>query len=439
MHFEEISPDTREAWLGNCLLRERDGTIKYHCQASVWTDSIDGFHDVLESHLESTPYALEWLEQALRAPHYVRQHFKSPRLEALRSAVSRATPVVLGRMVRVNGSAGELRSEDLEVRTLPFDPLEDMSKVAFWDRPWIAPGLKELLFDAPGVDDPMHTYLLVDAGLRAKVVGLFDLDTDPPDVPIQCLFRGEAAIEYKDVAPYLIDLTLPETAWDDPEKVPAFHRGFFADHQNVDTGYIIRSSSTLEEVVRHFRKFTRVRMQEDDRWVYFRFDDPRSIGDIVRALEPEDLHRFLGHHRLVVLGKAHVQSFSVTKPMEDPERANLPPFTMKPAYISAAGDMRRRQVKDKVHAYLSEHASGFSAKDKTEQSRILDTLLIQALQYGFRIEQATADFALASVLHGQSLDNDPTCAAIIRSDKHQIDKARLMVHEMIYRASGNEE
>lgn len=138
---------------------------------------------------------------------------------------------------------------------------------------WITPELKGVLFGQPETGPSLRTYLLVDATLRKAVSKVFDLDM--LDVEVRCLFKGEAAEDWKESAPYLIDMTLPDAACDDPSQVPAFHRSFVADHWGQFTGILVRSSAPMDTIWRHFRRFTRVQVEEDMRWSLFRFWDPR--------------------------------------------------------------------------------------------------------------------------------------------------------------------
>lgn len=165
--------------------------------------------------------------------------------------------------------------EYLTITEHEIEPLPDQSGMPFWDKEWIAPELKELLFRQPEEGAKLRTYFIVDATLRKNITGVFDLDSGLVDVPIQCLFKGEKAEELKEAAPYLIDMTLPDGAWDDGDLVPSFHKSFFANHCGQNTGIFIRTPALFADVWGHFRKFPRIQVEDDKRWVYFRFWDPR--------------------------------------------------------------------------------------------------------------------------------------------------------------------
>ncbi|WP_298362581.1 DUF4123 domain-containing protein [uncultured Litoreibacter sp.] len=142
-----------------------------------------------------------------------------------------------------------------------------------------APVLTDLLFNQN--DNPLRTYLLVDPTLRKQVTELFDLDAI--DVPITCLFNGAAAEEQQEVAPYLIDMTFDE------ESPSLFHRDFFANHWGQGTGIFLRSPASLEELKKHFRRFTKLKRTQDDGWYFFRFWDPAIASVYFRTIADSQL------------------------------------------------------------------------------------------------------------------------------------------------------
>ena len=216
-----------------------------------------------------------------------------------------------------------------------FGQLPDQSKI--WppmDRTWIDPQLKDLLFsqslpkehqhilspppvtsssgeaayqEADDFSQPLiRTYFIADAHLRRKITKVFDLNDPtrwklrpPGGEPVQgpngneghvryrSLFKGEAAEELKEVAPYLFEITLPELAYQEDKQVPRFHKAFFQElhdeaareraggKTHLDTGIFIRTTQRFEEVWKHFRKFTRIQ-DENGKWYLWRFWDAKN-------------------------------------------------------------------------------------------------------------------------------------------------------------------
>jgi len=152
------------------------------------------------------------------------------------------------------------------------------------DKPWVAPELRDQLFVRG-----WNTFFVVDATLRTNVVGYFDLDEG--ELPAKCLFTGEAARKFRETAPYILDMTLPDASWDDPSQVPEAHRDFFKRHWSKGTGFFIRTQADLNTVWANFRKFTKV-LRGDGKVTYFRFWDTSMLMYFLEACSDKELDRF---------------------------------------------------------------------------------------------------------------------------------------------------
>ena len=270
-----------EAWIGKCHIQDTQGDDEhsFECFAAVWTQNRDGFEVAIQQHLKSASDTenLLWAEDVFSVTQWLQKHGHNTAVMGLAKTVHDRHLVELG-MYTAMGGDGEPAPppEYLTIIEHEIPPLPAQEGVPFWDKEWITPKLKELVFGQPkDTKERLRTYFIVDAGARKNVTGVFDLDTDFVDVPIQCLFKGEKAEELKEVAPYLIDMTLPDGAWDNKDAVPDFHKSFFAKHWRQNTGMFIRTPALFADVWGHFRRFPRIQVEEDKRWVYFRFWDPR--------------------------------------------------------------------------------------------------------------------------------------------------------------------
>lgn len=122
---------------------------------------------------------------------------------------------------------------------------------------------------------PLHTYAILDA---AKVMGLVEM-LETSGLDHTCLFKGEAAQELRDVAPYLVRL----------EEANAFTRNLFTKGDagwqmwDREPGIYLRSQASLDELRRHFRKFTKAQ-DEHGKWLYFRFWDRGAQEAIAHAV-----------------------------------------------------------------------------------------------------------------------------------------------------------
>ncbi len=124
--------------------------------------------------------------------------------------------------------------------------------------------LKGLLFGDPA----LQTYAILDA---AKVTNLPEL-LEGSGLEHRCLFKGGALDDLGTVAPWIVQLdpASPFTRFlftCDPAQDVAWHLW------GKNPGIFLRAPGTLDDLWRHFRKFTRVQ-DEHDKWYYFRFWEP---------------------------------------------------------------------------------------------------------------------------------------------------------------------
>lgn len=131
----------------------------------------------------------------------------------------------------------------------------------------VPPALREALFGQPNIVEgravpPLRTYVVLDA---ARVPGLPEM-LEASGLEHACLFQGKAAVELRDVAPWLVRL----------DERHRFTRGLFIrgkapwEMWDREPGILLRSARSLHDLRRHLRKFTKVQ-DEEGKWFYFRF------------------------------------------------------------------------------------------------------------------------------------------------------------------------
>jgi hypothetical protein len=128
---------------------------------------------------------------------------------------------------------------------------------------------------------PPATYAVLDAA-KYRFLAEF-LETS--GLPHRCLFKGKAAEEMRDVAPWLValepDNRLTRALFTEGDGPAALWR--------FNLGPIIRCAADFDAVWRHFRKFIRLRRADADVWVYFRFWEPHVLPGLAAAVAEEPL------------------------------------------------------------------------------------------------------------------------------------------------------
>ncbi|RLJ41317.1 uncharacterized protein DUF4123 [Litoreibacter meonggei] len=150
----------------------------------------------------------------------------------------------------------------------------------------------------PFLFDDAGTYALLDGAL---IMGLPER-LEASGLPFACLYDGDAAEEFADSAPYIVQLAPDATltrALFSKFKKDGIQRGFWAD----EAGIIVQSPASLRALRRHFRRFTYLEGEHGKR-VFFRFYAPVTLRALIANMEPEDLADFgKGITRFVCPGK----------------------------------------------------------------------------------------------------------------------------------------
>ncbi|OKH86236.1 DUF4123 domain-containing protein [Thalassospira sp. TSL5-1] len=288
-----------EAWIGDCHLKEIDGQRECRCQVAVWADGFDVFHARLMEHLEAQGLNLLWVEEGLSASHYLRRHRdQQSQIGVLARAVHGGHPVELGPVNFQNVGIGP----EAEQNYLAYDDIADPSPLDDQFGVWPVKNVPDMLLDPLfGQLEPenseiaqdgdvsrgpvMRTYAIIDA---AKLQSGFD-EIAECGLPCRCLFKGQAAQDLKDVAPYLLEL---DPSADMTRRLltynPKLPESMTTAHLwHKEPGIYIRSCIGFEDIWRHFRKFVRIQ-DESGKWFYFRFWEPSVLSQLPDILAPEN-------------------------------------------------------------------------------------------------------------------------------------------------------
>lgn len=141
---------------------------------------------------------------------------------------------------------------------------------------------------------PLHSYAILDA---AKVPSLPEM-LEASGMDHRCLFKGDTYNELKDVAPWIVQL----------EDGNSFTRNLFIKSDTPwhlwgkEPGIYVRSRGTLDDLWKHFRKFTKIK-DGAGKWYYWRFWEPKTIAyylDGVSASQERLQQIFIGRNGVSV-------------------------------------------------------------------------------------------------------------------------------------------
>jgi len=290
-------------WLGVCHLRQLadDSPDTQPTLAAVWADSVESFEREMHVHTNSHGQQMTWAEQVMPADEWLAKHPARKDGQRLVGKISAKHLVALGGFGAGTTGIGENGKPDGD--TDGYLHIEEIEGVEPLDMQFgvhppktVPDALYEPLFGQPdpsaaemaqygGADKvpPLNTYAILDA---AKVVNFVEM-LEASGLEHRCLFKGEAAQEMRDVAPYVVrlkedvDFTRNLFSKDPEQEVPWFM-------WDCEPGIYVRSRGSLDDMWKHFRKFTKVQ-DENGKWFYFRFWEGAFFTDAVR-FETDFIH-----------------------------------------------------------------------------------------------------------------------------------------------------
>ncbi|RCK44159.1 hypothetical protein TH25_19785 [Thalassospira profundimaris] len=285
-----------EAWIADCYLQNGDKGQRY-CQAVVWADSYETFNACIAEYAENAGLKILWLEECLPVRQYLTRHGNLHKIGPLARAVHPGHVVELGSMLAIDAD----HTPEPSKSWLTIKEIKDIEPLGGQIGVWPEKNIPDLLFEplfgpveptrdevalygSVGAVPPMRTYVVLDT---SKLQWGYD-EIEGCEMRFQCLFKGNAANELKNAAPYLIELD-PENRFtrrlftyvpEMPDEMTSLHLW------HKEPGIYIRSRDEFDTVWKHLRKFPR--MQDDKgQWYFFRFWEPCVLRDYLCDLRYE--------------------------------------------------------------------------------------------------------------------------------------------------------
>ena len=157
-------------------------------------------------------------------------------------------------------------------------------------------------------------YMLIDAARSTEIYPIISSAYNE----YQCLFQGETAESLKDLAPYIMRLT---------------HDSHFTDRMlsrswGHSWGVFFTSSQDIEQLTKHFRKFTIVKSSKY-KSLYFRFYDPRILRNFLPSCNAAELEQFFGPIDYFYVESEDKQSFLQFQYQADSQQLDIQEKSLK--------------------------------------------------------------------------------------------------------------
>lgn len=275
----------------------------------------------------------------------------------------------------------------------------------------------------------MNTYAILDA---AKMPYLLTGILENSNLRFESLFQGQVQEDLQEQAPYLVQLSPSND----------LTRYLLTNSEGINglwernLGIYIRSRASFKKVRRHFRKFIRIQ-DNNDKWYFFRFWESSYSFDYFPALGKslEHVRRwFLIDGRWPVslyIPCKEESSVVCVRPSESlPYSSSNMPIRYGLIEASSLSKTRLKNFSRVLDERLCDACHNFRNMPLHRREQIIITLTKQAKEYGIAVEQAVADYAMATILFKRSLASDPVMRKILSSDRHALDRAEALVSEV---------
>lgn len=269
-----------EPWVGDCHLRKTESGDEFQCRAAVWSNKYETFRAHLAACLKLKGYSVLWIEEALPASQYLARHGDMHKIGFLARAVHPNHLVELSHIASIGKNEAISQTYLISNNIKNVKPLD--AQLGIWPEKNIPDALLEPLFSQPKQTDieavyytnevpTMNTYAVLDT---AKLQWGFN-ELKNCKMPYRCLFRGDAGVGVRQIAPYLIELDkekqFTRLLFKHDPAMPNCMTSVHLWHQ--EPAIYIRTRASFEDLWKHLRRFTKTK-DENGKNVFFRFYHP---------------------------------------------------------------------------------------------------------------------------------------------------------------------
>lgn len=265
------------------------------------------------------------------------------------------------------------------------------SQIGVWPVEAAPAALHELLLGpmpTGGAAQDLRSYAIVDA---AKLTGGATL-IEQESGRHACLFQGDAARNFADFAPYLVEIgpdsrLLRLMMTHDPAADPRMNSRHL---WHVEAGIFLRSRLDFDALWRHLRRFPRVQDQ-NNAWYYFRFWEPRFIMALA-DLQPDGLLasvRLLDPAAIDTVVAVTDRRGCVIRPQA--ALARDIPIRISPAEF----ELFRRLRRDRFLQRVGDRLEGEDFWDRLPEQQggnLLERIYDEARTKGYRVEMACFNY-----------------------------------------------
>lgn len=276
--------------------------------------------------------------------------------------------------------------------------------------------LKAALFgpnDAGASGD--NTFVLLDG---ASIDGLPEM-LRASGLEYECLFKGQAAIELQDVAPWLVKI----------DRDSRFTHRLFTESKSPWHMWskvacvFLRYNGTCEALGRHLRFFTRI-ADEAGTWRYFRFWEHQAMAVLLQNPEESLSARFLSPiSSVITVLPRHGEALHFTHVCA-PDAKRNDRIVLSARFWGLLEAAEADRFDERLRRHLSRKSLEFGRQSVEIQHAQTKEAVATGQFYGLRIEAALAHFAAIYVTTPRAYFTTERVRQILTAKRHELDRVK---------------
>lgn len=213
----------------------------------------------------------------------------------------------------------------------------------------------------PARESGQYRYMVIDATVYRRVMGSFIVpDLMVSNLQWESLFQGETQITLEDSAPYLVELT------DDTTIHSAFQQKI-TQPITPEPGIFIDSDQPFPVIRNHLRKFTYLRNEQQQSWVFYRFYVPQGLIPLLKSLPDEQLMHFMRPiMRIGYFDSQTTKYYALSLAENTLDQEKTAPVTINPYLVGLLAGQTQERAVAQIVKFIAETQPELSPEQKEQ-------------------------------------------------------------------------
>ncbi|MCC8379519.1 DUF4123 domain-containing protein [Xenorhabdus sp. PB30.3] len=220
----------------------------------------------------------------------------------------------------------------------------------------------------PEKPETKYRYAVLDAAVYRQVMGSFlSADLMVSNLCWESLFQGETQVTLEDSAPYLVELTESGDAY-------SRFRQIITQPMASALGIFIESDQPFRALRNHLRKFTYLKNEQQQTWMFYRFYVPLGLIPLLKSLPDEQLMHFM--HPIQQVGYFDSQTkqyYSLSLAENALGKDKTAPVTINAVLISSLAEQTQQRALAQIVKFIEETQPELTSQQKAQ----LPTFVLQ--------------------------------------------------------------